>query len=80
MDADPIPTFGGSSSNFASEYGLRISALRVQLSAPLCKISVPHAGTSTVGELERLAELHRTGALSDQEFAALKEKLISGLQ
>ena len=53
--------------------------LGVQLPAPLSRISASQAGTSTVGELERLAELHRNGALTDQEFASLKEKLIADL-
>jgi type I restriction enzyme M protein len=35
--------------------------------------------TSVVGELERLSELHSNGALTDQEFASLKEKLIADL-
>jgi type I restriction enzyme M protein len=34
---------------------------------------------SIVGELERLAELHRNGALTDHEFASLKEKFIADL-
>ena len=31
---------------------------------------------STAGELERLAELHKTGAITDVEFAAAKAKII----
>lgn len=30
-----------------------------------------------IGELERLSELHRSGALSDEEFNAAKAKLLS---
>jgi ABC-type multidrug transport system fused ATPase/permease subunit len=35
------------------------------------------AGTSTAGEVERLAELHRSGVLSDAEFEQAKAKLFS---
>src|SRR5205823_1454142 len=33
--------------------------------------------TSTVEELSRLAELHRQGALTDEEFASAKAKLLA---
>jgi hypothetical protein len=33
-------------------------------------------GTSVVSELEKLVELHNSGALSDDEFAALKKKIV----
>ena len=32
--------------------------------------------TDSVGELDRLVELHRSGALDDDEFAAAKSKLL----
>jgi hypothetical protein len=32
--------------------------------------------TSVVSELEKLVELHNSGALSDDEFAALKKKIV----
>jgi hypothetical protein len=58
--------------------------LRAQLSEPLSRISTPpssepRVGSGTVGDLERLSELHKTRTLSDQEFAALKAKLIADL-
>ena len=34
-------------------------------------------GFSLLGELERLAELHREGALDDDEFQAAKERLLA---
>jgi hypothetical protein len=34
------------------------------------------APTDVVGQLERLAKLHETGALTDEEFAAQKAKLL----
>jgi hypothetical protein len=36
----------------------------------------PAAATGTTAELERLAELHKSGALSDAEFAAAKSRLL----
>jgi hypothetical protein len=35
------------------------------------------AGTSTAGEIERLAELHRAGTISDAEFEQAKAKLLT---
>jgi hypothetical protein len=57
--------------------------LRIKLSEVLSKIRRPvqqeqGTGTSTVSELERLVTLHREGALTDEEFGALKKKLIFG--
>ena len=37
--------------------------------------AAPAAGDSTA-ELERLAQLHQSGALSDEEFAAAKAKVL----
>ncbi len=31
------------------------------------------------GELQKLAQLHQSGALSDEEFSAAKQKLLSGV-
>jgi hypothetical protein len=36
----------------------------------------PGKGTSATAELERLADLRRSGALSDEEFKAAKSKLL----
>jgi hypothetical protein len=56
--------------------------LRVQLSQVLSFIR-PTTGSSTgpgpAAELEKLAELHKAGALSDEEFAVLKSKIIANL-
>lgn len=38
----------------------------------------PPVAPSTAGELERLAALHASGALTDQEYAAAKSKLLGG--
>ena len=36
----------------------------------------PAPATDTIAELERLARLHETGALSDEEFAAAKARVL----
>ena len=36
----------------------------------------PAAGGDSVGQLKELADLHQSGALSDEEFAAAKAKLL----
>jgi multidrug resistance efflux pump len=38
--------------------------------------AAPAAPSDTTAELERLAQLHQSGALSDEEFAAAKAKLL----
>jgi hypothetical protein len=56
--------------------------LRVQLSKVLSFIGplAPRsAGRDTISELERLAELHSAGVLSDEEFTTLTSKIISSL-
>lgn len=52
--------------------------LRVQMSKVLGLIKPPNTrpATSVVSELEKLVELHNSGALSDDEFAALKKKIV----
>jgi hypothetical protein len=34
-------------------------------------------GTDTIAELEKLARLHESGALSDEEFAAAKARVLA---
>jgi hypothetical protein len=38
--------------------------------------AAPAAGTDTIAELEKLARLHESGALSDEEFAAAKARVL----
>ena len=38
----------------------------------------PAAGADTATQLQQLAQLHDSGALSDDEFAAAKQKVLSG--
>lgn len=40
--------------------------------------TAPREGRDLVGQLEKLAELHRGGSLTDDEFAAMKKKLLEG--
>jgi hypothetical protein len=44
--------------------------------APAAASVAPNAGVDLVGELQKLESLHAAGALSDQEFAAAKAKLL----
>lgn len=60
------PTLGAAARQFAATYNTR--------SGGLAKQPTPGAGTSA--ELERLAKLHADGALTDQEFAAAKARLL----
>ena len=41
-------------------------------------LAPPSPGADMVGQLNQLADLHRQGALSDQEFQAAKFRLING--
>lgn len=38
----------------------------------------PAAGSDTVAQLQQLTQLHDSGALTDEEFASAKQKLLSG--
>ncbi len=52
-----------------------------QAQAPQQQTPAPAATSApanVTGELQKLAQLHQSGALSDQEFAAAKQKLLSG--
>jgi hypothetical protein len=40
--------------------------------------AVPGAGSDTVARLQELASLHASGVLTDDEFAAAKQKVLSG--
>jgi len=40
--------------------------------------AAPGAGSDTVARLQELANLHASGVLSDDEFAAAKQKVLSG--
>lgn len=40
--------------------------------------AAPGAGSDTVARLQELASLHASGVLSDDEFAAAKQKVLAG--
>jgi hypothetical protein len=57
----------------------RISNLEQQQAAPVPAQSVPaQAAPSMADQLNQLADLHKQGVLSDDEFAAAKAKLLGG--
>jgi hypothetical protein len=40
--------------------------------------SPPASGTDTVAQLQQLAQLHDAGALTDEEFASAKQRILAG--
>ena len=46
--------------------------------APAAPPAAPGAGSDTVSRLQELANLHTSGVLTDEEFAAAKQKVLSG--
>jgi hypothetical protein len=44
--------------------------------APAPAYAAPAPGTDTIAELEKLARLHESGALSDEEFTAAKARVL----
>ena len=45
---------------------------------PTPALAAPAAGSDLTTQLQQLAQLHTAGVLSDEEFAAAKQKLIAG--
>ena len=45
---------------------------------PAPVLAAPAAGSDLTTQLQQLAQLHNAGALSDEEFAAAKAKLLGG--
>jgi hypothetical protein len=46
--------------------------------APYPAAATGDAGSDTVAQLQQLAQLHDSGALTDEEFASAKQKLLAG--
>jgi hypothetical protein len=46
--------------------------------APAQAASSPGAGSDMVSKLQQLSQLHDSGVLSDDEFAAAKQKVLAG--
>jgi hypothetical protein len=40
--------------------------------------SAPDPGSDTVAQLQQLAQMHDSGALTDEEFASAKQRLLAG--
>ena len=49
-----------------------------QSAAPVAQPAAFHSGDNVVGQLQQLADLRASGALTDKEFAAAKTKLLQG--
>lgn len=49
---------------------------QVQMASPAQSASPAGMDDATVSQLQKLAELHNTGILSDDEFAAAKKKVL----
>jgi hypothetical protein len=69
----------GTSLTFTSQYGtVRVDDLPVVSGSPQGQAAPPDAETGDVfARIERLAELHRKGILSDEEFSQKKAELLS---
>ena len=61
----------------------QVASQQAQSSAPPpqpapAPAAAPGAGSDTVARLQELANLHASGVLSDDEFAAAKQKVLGG--
>lgn len=52
----------------------QLNTMQAQQAPPAA--APPSGGTDLMGELQKLAEMHSAGILSDEEFAAAKAKLL----
>lgn len=57
-------------------YNEQAQAAYAATQAPPPPADAPAPETDTIAELERLARLHGSGALSDEEFAAAKARVL----
>jgi transcription initiation factor TFIID subunit TAF12 len=62
----------------AYQQGAADAQAQQQYYAPPPPPPAPAAGTDLTAQLQQLAQLHTAGILSDEEFAAAKQKLLSG--
>ena len=62
----------------AAEKQVRLQQQALRTAGPAARPVAQPAKASTASELERLAGLHASGALSDSEFAAAKAKILGG--
>ena len=59
-----------------NQYNDQAQAASAQTQAAPPPAAAAPAATDSTAELERLAKLHESGALTDEEFAAAKSKLL----
>ncbi len=71
-DAKPV-SMRGAMSQYAHHVGEKVSQVRVATAG-----AAGAGGSSTAAELERLVALRDRGALTDDEYGAAKQKLLSG--
>jgi hypothetical protein len=62
----------------AAEKQVRLQQQAMRTARPAARPAAQPAKPSTASELERLAGLHASGALTDAEFAAAKAKSLGG--
>src|SRR5262249_35660016 len=70
IDWSAVPTSGEVAAQHAAELAAQLNA------APQAPPAQPAVSDASIDELERLAKLHSEGALTDEEFASLKAKLL----
>ena len=58
---------------------IKVRPLAAPAPTPAPDVQAPAAPRDVVGELERLAALHAAGALTDDEMAHAKKRLLGGL-
>ena len=54
----------------------RVEQAAAQQAAQQTPQAAAPASTDTAAEIQKLADLHASGALTDEEFAAMKKKLL----
>jgi hypothetical protein len=59
-----------------AEQDQRINDLEQQQAAPAAPAPAPAGGPAMLDQLNQLADLHRQGTLTDDEFSAAKAKLL----
>jgi hypothetical protein len=74
---DMLQTIQQTRAQAPGDRGAMAEALKASLGINAMVVGPPSAGADTVGQLERLAALHASGALTDAEFAAEKAKIMA---
>ena len=61
-----------------SRWAQQAEAEQPQPAPPVPVAAAPPGGADVSGQLQELASMHASGALSDEEFAAAKAKVLGG--